>query len=169
MAERRGDGETSSQLRDEDGVHIIEGLIFSAHSPTESVPCSAGAGVHAPCRREHRLLRADKQVASFLRLSHNVQNALRRIEIEVHVNLAAAPMGVRRHGVPARALVEKRVAHDELTASDAIRVDAFVEAPRISRGLGAERLAGAAFMLYQLRWQSGMSGVADEIEAGRIV
>src|SRR6478672_2863434 len=151
-----------------DAVHVGEGLVFAAHRPTEAVAGGAAAGVDGPRRREHDLAIGHPQRAGFLRLAHHVKDAVGGGNVEITIDLAAAVVGVARHGVPDAAGLEFRKAHDELTAPNAVFVDVLEDGALVALVLGTEFHAVCIGAGGLGRGVVGVGRVADEVENSRL-
>ena len=103
-----------SQLRRRDLVHIVEGLVLAAHGPDEGVIAGARAGMDGPGRGDDRLLVLHHDMAGLLAFAHHVEDDLVFGHFEVEVDLHAALMRVRGHGVPDRTGLQHGHAHREL-------------------------------------------------------
>src|SRR5437879_1575375 len=88
------------QIRDRNRVHIVICLILATHAPAEGIILSPDAGVNGPARRHHYFFIRDYKVTCRIGRPHEVHHAMRGINIEVEVDLAAPHVGVRRHRVP---------------------------------------------------------------------
>ncbi len=86
-------------------------------------------------------------------------------EVEIHIHLGAAQVGVRRHGVPLAAGLDHGEPQHELAAEDAAGVDELVEDAAVARGVGAEHGAGAAGERRVLRRIGRVRRIAQQVEA----
>ena len=86
------------------------------------------------------------------------------VDVEVEVDLAAAHVGVGRHGVPVAAGGEQGEAHDELAALDAVAVDGFVDGALVAGFEAAEFEALEVGELDHRGGVLGVRGIAEEIE-----
>src|SRR5277367_6141440 len=95
-------------------VHVCVILIFSAHSPAETISLGAHASINRPAGRNYTLTILHDNVTSFFHRPHQVEDARIFREVEVHVDFRAAHVGMRRHGVPGATRMEMRDAHYQL-------------------------------------------------------
>ena len=107
-------------------VHVVERLVFTGHSPNESIVDSADAGVDRPAWRDDGLFLPDDDMASFIRLAHHMENRRFLRHIKVEINFHTALMRMSRHRIPHAACFESGHAHDELAALDSQRMNIFV-------------------------------------------
>src|ERR1035437_2455503 len=115
----------SSQIHRLHAVHVIEGLVFPGHAPDELVIARAATAMDGPVRRQRDLLVVQKQMPRLLRLAQQMHHDL-FAEVEIHVNLRAPPVGVRRKGIPHIASGQFGETHHELAALNAAGVNVFV-------------------------------------------
>ena len=152
------------QVGDGSGVHVVERLVLARHRPDERVRRGADAGVQRPARRDDRLPVGDDEVPRLLALAEQVDDPGVVRNVEVEVALGAAVVGVRGHGVPHRAGVQLRHAHDDLAAADAVLVDVLVERATVARHLVAELAHGALAGRDQLRRVGRVRGGGEQVE-----
>jgi len=100
--------------------------------------------------------------------AHEVNDAVGGVYVEVEVDLAAAHVGVRRHGVPVAAGGEEGEAHDELAALDAVGEDGLVDGALVA---GFERAEFEAFEVGEFDHRGGVGGVgevAEQVKGGGV-
>src|SRR5690606_27774474 len=115
------------ELADVQHVHVGVVEVLTAHRPDEGVVGRARTHVDRPRRRDHRFVVGHHDVALRVGLAHEVVDAVVLAQVEVEIDLAAAVVQVRRHGVPDAAGLEHGQAQQQLRGLAGGRHDALVD------------------------------------------
>ena len=124
----------SFQLADVEHVHVGVVEVLAAHRPDEGVVAGARAHVDRPGRRHHRLVVRPSRCGA-CRSGSPMKWKTRSFvaEVEVEIDLGAAVMQVRRHGVPDAAGLEDRQAQQQLAGLAGGRHDELVDGALVRR------------------------------------
>src|SRR6478752_1230628 len=117
--------------------------------------------MNRPARRDNDLPVCDRDMPSFMRRSHQVNDTVVLRQVEVEINLGPAHMRVRRHGIPHAPGTQLREAHDQLAALCTVKKDEFVDAPMIGRFRRAKRYRLRRTGCDLGRWITGMRWVTQ--------
>src|SRR6185437_4867579 len=116
-------------------------------------------------RRDDALAVRYEQMASLLRLTHEMKNALPFRDIEIKIRFHPSAMRMSRHRVPNAALLEDGEPHDELTATDAVRVNVFIDRSVIGRFRRTRAYGQGFFLRQELNGMRSMRGCGQKEEA----
>lgn len=157
-----------TQLGDFDAVHVGERLVLTSHRPAKSIAGSAAASMNGPRRRKHDLAVGHPQRASFLRLPHHMQDAVRGRDIKITINFAAPIMGVTRHGIPNAAGFKLRKTEHELATFDAVFVDMLENGALVALVIATKFHTSGISASGVRRGIGSMRRITDKIENGWI-
>src|SRR5258708_22909236 len=92
-------------------IHVSVVFILSTHPPTEAIGLRANTGVDRPARGDNYIGILHNHVTLLVRRAHQIKNTIFRGEVEIHINLRAAHVGVGRHCIPGASRMKMRDAH----------------------------------------------------------
>src|SRR5271169_3687147 len=113
----------SAEALQRSGIHVRVVLIFSTHAPAETISLCAHPGVNRPARGDYDLAILHNYVTCLFRRAHQVKDPRIFREVEIHVDLGAAHVGVRGHGVPGAARMKMRDAHHQLATLRSVEIN----------------------------------------------
>src|SRR5690606_4018400 len=156
------------ELADVQHVHVGVVEVLAAHRPDEGVVGGARAHVDRPRRRDHGLVVGHHDVALRVGLAHEVVDAVVLAQVEVEVDLAAAVVQVRRHGVPDAARLEHGQAQQQLRGLAGLGHDELVDRALVA---GFQRSAVERHRVLDrqlLRLEARVRRRRGEVELGRV-
>src|SRR5690606_17641945 len=157
------------ELADVQHVHVGVVQVLAAHRPDEGVVAGARTHVDRPWRRDHGLVVGHHDMALRLGFAHEVVDAVVLAQVEVEVDLAAAVVQVRRHGVPDAAGLEHGQAQQQLRGLAGGRHDVLVDGALVA---GFQRAAVQRHRVLDrqlLGLEARVRGGRGQVELGRVL